>query len=194
MKWMLAVWSCVANLSPSNDGVQGRNVTRLSTIVEILKLSSKNFDLLLKNSTISKKISGHHNNNHEADRPLFLWVDKDLLLLDKQGRRPLELMDWVEGRMGIVFRTWALSTKYFFEKLLGRVPIFFFIMEEFKTIKNQWNRRKIAKIYFENRDGTAGGKSQIVRTPLRVKHVSAGKPDWIFFLFSIAHWLHSVLV
>ena len=31
------------------------------------------------------------------------------------------------------------------------------------------------------RDGTAGGKSQIVRTPLRVKHVSAGKPDWIFF-------------
>ena len=31
------------------------------------------------------------------------------------------------------------------------------------------------------RDGTTGGKSQIVRTPLRVKHVSAGKPDWIFF-------------
>ena len=31
------------------------------------------------------------------------------------------------------------------------------------------------------RDGTAGGKSQIVRTPLRVKHDSAGKPDWIFF-------------
>ena len=30
------------------------------------------------------------------------------------------------------------------------------------------------------RDGTAGGKSQIVRTPLRVIHVSAGKPDWIF--------------
>ena len=34
---------------------------------------------------------------------------------------------------------------------------------------------------YENRDGTAGGKSQIVRTPLLVKHVSAGKPEWIFF-------------
>ena len=33
---------------------------------------------------------------------------------------------------------------------------------------------------FTFRDGTAGGKSQIIRTPLRVKHVSAGKPDWIF--------------
>ena len=31
------------------------------------------------------------------------------------------------------------------------------------------------------RDGSGGGKSQIVRTPLRVKHDSAGKPDWIFF-------------
>ena len=31
------------------------------------------------------------------------------------------------------------------------------------------------------RDGTAGGKSQIVCTPLQVKHVSAGKSDWIFF-------------
>ena len=31
------------------------------------------------------------------------------------------------------------------------------------------------------RDGTAEGKLQIVRTPLRVKHVSAGRPDWIFF-------------
>ena len=72
-----------------------------------------------------KKCSGHPNNNHETDRPFFLWVDKDLLLLDKQGRRPLELMDWVEGRMGIVFRTWAFSTKYFFEKVLGRVPKFF---------------------------------------------------------------------
>ena len=30
------------------------------------------------------------------------------------------------------------------------------------------------------RDRTAGGKSQIVRTPLRVQHVSAGKPDLIF--------------
>ena len=32
------------------------------------------------------------------------------------------------------------------------------------------------------RDGTAGGKSQIVRTPRRVNHVSAGKPDWIFLV------------
>ena len=32
-----------------------------------------------------------------------------------------------------------------------------------------------------NRDGTASTESQIVRTPLRVKHVSAGKPDWIFW-------------
>ena len=32
-----------------------------------------------------------------------------------------------------------------------------------------------------SRDGSGGGKSQIVRTPLRVKHDSAGKPDWIFF-------------
>ena len=31
------------------------------------------------------------------------------------------------------------------------------------------------------RDGTGGGKSQIVRTPLRVKHDSVGKPEWIFF-------------
>ena len=31
------------------------------------------------------------------------------------------------------------------------------------------------------RDGSGGGKSQIVRTPLRVKHNSVGKPDWIFF-------------
>ena len=31
-----------------------------------------------------------------------------------------------------------------------------------------------------NRDGLGGGKSQIVRTPLRVKHNSVGKPDWIF--------------
>ena len=36
-------------------------------------------------------------------------------------------------------------------------------------------------ITLARRDGTAGGKSQIVRTPLRVKHDSAGKPDWIFF-------------
>ena len=34
---------------------------------------------------------------------------------------------------------------------------------------------------YKGRDGTAGGKSQIVRTPLRVKHDSVGKPDWIFF-------------
>ena len=32
-----------------------------------------------------------------------------------------------------------------------------------------------------SRHGTASTESQIVRTPLRVKHVSAGKPDWIFF-------------
>ena len=31
------------------------------------------------------------------------------------------------------------------------------------------------------RDGLGGGKSQIVRTPLRVKHDSVGKPEWIFF-------------
>ena len=33
----------------------------------------------------------------------------------------------------------------------------------------------------DNRDGLGGGKSQIVRTPLRVKHDSVGKPEWIFF-------------
>ena len=37
--------------------------------------------------------------------------------------------------------------------------------------------------FIPSRDGTGGGggKSQIVRTPLRVKHDSVGKPDWIFF-------------
>ena len=34
--------------------------------------------------------------------------------------------------------------------------------------------------FYSFRDGTASTESQIVRTPLRVKHVSAGKPDWIF--------------
>ena len=37
------------------------------------------------------------------------------------------------------------------------------------------------KISYLRRDGTASTKSQIVHAPLRVKHDSAGKPDWIFF-------------
>ena len=42
-----------------------------------------------------------------------------------------------------------------------------------KTVKN--------RSLLHNRDGTASTKTQIVRTPLRVKHDSVGKPDWIFF-------------
>ena len=42
------------------------------------------------------------------------------------------------------------------------------------------NYQELSFFMSRARDGTAGGKSQIVRTPLRVKHVSAGKPDWIF--------------
>ena len=44
-----------------------------------------------------------------------------------------------------------------------------------------YTKCNFCRIYFGIRDGTASTKSQIVHAPLRVKHDSAGKPDWIFF-------------
>ena len=73
---------------------------------------------------------------------------------------------------------------YHFDPRSGLAQYMYMIILCYEECRNQPELHILCKSKrhcVPSRDGLASSKSQIVCAPLRGKHDSAGKPDWIFF-------------